>query len=132
MWQIKYRVGFSHEKTALLWTIFIVAFSLGRLFGGKMGDILAERLPNTGRIVLSQISSALAIPSAAVLLLVLPDDPSTAFIHGLVLFVMGFLVSWNAPATNKYVSLILFFIFPLFILLKRILRITWKNGLRLS
>ncbi|PON55024.1 Major facilitator [Parasponia andersonii] len=94
-------IGFSHETTALLWTIFIVAVSLGGLFGGKMGDILAKRLPNTGRIILSQISAGSAIPLAAVLLLVLPDDPSTAFNHGLVFFIMGFLVSWNAPATNN-------------------------------
>ncbi|PON55023.1 Major facilitator [Parasponia andersonii] len=94
-------IGFSHEKTAFLWTIFIVACSLGGLFGGKMGDILAKRFPNSGRIILSQISSGSAIPLAAVLLLVLPDDPSTAFIHGLVLFIMGCSISWNAPATNN-------------------------------
>ncbi|XP_019462832.1 PREDICTED: uncharacterized protein LOC109361746 [Lupinus angustifolius] len=94
-------IGFSHVTTALLWTLFIVASSLGGLFGGKMGDILSQRLPNSGRIMLSQISSSSAIPIAAILLLALPDDPSTAFMHGLVLFVMGLLMSWNAPATNN-------------------------------
>ncbi|KAF9678862.1 hypothetical protein SADUNF_Sadunf07G0080300 [Salix dunnii] len=93
--------GFSHEKTAFLMTIFVVAGSLGGLFGGKMGDVLAKRFPNSGRILLSQISSGSAIPLAAVLLIVLPDDPSTTFIHGLVLFIMGFCVSWNGPATNN-------------------------------
>ncbi|OIW00411.1 hypothetical protein TanjilG_05761 [Lupinus angustifolius] len=96
-------IGFSHVTTALLWTLFIVASSLGGLFGGKMGDILSQRLPNSGRIMLSQISSSSAIPIAAILLLALPDDPSTAFMHGLVLFVMGLLMSWNAPATNKMI-----------------------------
>ena len=67
-----------------------------------MGDLLAKRYPNSGRIVLSQISSASAIPLAALLLLVLPDDPSSGFIHGLVLFIMGLSISWNGPATNKY------------------------------
>ncbi|XP_050291083.1 uncharacterized protein LOC126732347 isoform X2 [Quercus robur] len=94
-------IGFSHKTTALLWTLFIIAASLGGLFGGKMGDLLAKRLPNSGRILLSQISSGSAIPLAAILLLVLPDDPSTGFMHGLVLFVMGLSISWNAPATNK-------------------------------
>ncbi|XP_030924010.1 uncharacterized protein LOC115950875 isoform X3 [Quercus lobata] len=94
-------IGFSHKTTALLWTLFIIAASLGGLFGGKMGDSLAKRLPNSGRILLSQISSGSAIPLAAILLLVLPDDPSTGFMHGLVLFVMGLSISWNAPATNK-------------------------------
>ncbi|XP_062149002.1 uncharacterized protein LOC133857699 [Alnus glutinosa] len=94
-------IGFSHGKTALLWGILSIGFSLGGLFGGKMGDILAKRLPNSGRIILSQISSGSAVPLAAILLLVLPHDPSTAFMHGLVLFIVGFFVSWNAAATNN-------------------------------
>ncbi|CAN1148290.1 hypothetical protein LINPERHAP2_LOCUS16381 [Linum perenne] len=94
-------IGFSHEKTAVLMTLFTVAISIGGLFGGKMGDILAKQFPNSGRIILSQISSGSAIPLAAFLLLVLPDDPSTGFMHGLVLFVMGLSISWNGPATNK-------------------------------
>ncbi|XP_043722142.1 uncharacterized MFS-type transporter YwfA-like, partial [Telopea speciosissima] len=93
-------IGFSHTQTAFLMSMFVVAGSLGGLFGGKMGDILSKPFPNSGRIVLSQISSGLAIPLAAVLLLALPDDPSTAFMHGLVLFIMGLSISWNTPATN--------------------------------
>ncbi|KAL5704904.1 hypothetical protein ACHQM5_023266 [Ranunculus cassubicifolius] len=94
-------IGFSHKQTALLMGMFVVANSLGGLFGGKMGDILSKSFPNSGRIALSQISSASAIPLAAVLLLVLPDDPSSGFMHGLVLFIMGFCISWNAAATNN-------------------------------
>jgi hypothetical protein len=96
-------IGFSHAKTAFLWTILIIGSSFGGLFGGWMGDILAKRLPNSGRIILSQISSASIVPLAAVLLLVLPDDPSTAFMYGLVFFITGFFGSWHSTATNKYV-----------------------------
>ncbi|KAG8642878.1 hypothetical protein MANES_12G136000v8 [Manihot esculenta] len=94
-------IGFSHEKTAFLMTLFVIACSLGGLFGGMMGDILAKCFPNSGRIILSQISSGSAVPLAAVLLLVLPDDPSTTFTHGLFLFIMGLCISWNGPATNN-------------------------------
>ncbi|XP_024628508.1 uncharacterized protein [Medicago truncatula] len=94
-------IGFSHGTTAILWTFFIVSASFGSLFGGWFGDYLSLRLPNTGRIMLSQISAGSAVPLAAILLLMLPDDPSTAFMHGLVLVIMGFATSWNAPATNK-------------------------------
>lgn len=94
-------IGFSHNETALVMSMFVVAGSLGGLFGGKMGDVLARHFPNAGRIVLSQISSGSAIPLAALLLLALPDDPATGFMHGLVLFVMGLCISWNAPATNN-------------------------------
>ncbi|KAK7385298.1 hypothetical protein VNO78_31014 [Psophocarpus tetragonolobus] len=93
--------GFSHKKTAFLIALFVVASSIGGLFGGKMGDILSKRLPNSGRIILAQISSGSAIPLAALLLIGLPDDPSTIISHGLVLIIMGLLISWNAPATNN-------------------------------
>ncbi|XP_043721415.1 uncharacterized protein LOC122668913 [Telopea speciosissima] len=93
-------IGFSHTQTAFLVSMFVIASSLVGLFGGKMGDILSKRFPNSGRIVLSQISTGLAIPAAAVLFLALPDDPSTAFKHGFAVFMLGLSMSWNAPATN--------------------------------
>ncbi|XP_060198853.1 uncharacterized protein LOC132627494 isoform X1 [Lycium barbarum] len=93
--------GLSHEKTAILIGLFVVGGSIGGLFGGRMGDMLSKRLPNCGRIILAQISSASAIPLSAILLLALPDNPSAAFVHGLVLFITGFCISWNAPATNN-------------------------------
>ncbi|CAL5214434.1 unnamed protein product [Lathyrus oleraceus] len=94
-------IGFSHMTTALLWSLFIVAVSFGGLFGGWMGDFLSQRFPNSGRIMLSQISSGSAVPLAAILLLALPDDPSTAVVHGLALFIMGLCISWNSAATNN-------------------------------
>ncbi|KAH7277314.1 hypothetical protein KP509_39G045100 [Ceratopteris richardii] len=94
-------IGFSNDITALLMGIFILAGSLGGLFGGYMGDLLSKRLPNSGRIMLSQISSGLAVPLAAILLLCLPVNPAEPLLHGVVLFVVGFSISWNAPATNN-------------------------------
>ncbi|KAH7567772.1 hypothetical protein JRO89_XS07G0144200 [Xanthoceras sorbifolium] len=94
-------MGFSHEKTAFLIALFVIASSLGGLFGGRMGDFLSTRFPDSGRIILAQISSASAIPLAAILLLVLPDDPTSMFVHGLVMVIMGLCISWNAPATNN-------------------------------
>jgi hypothetical protein len=93
-------IGFSHGDTAVLMTIFWVASCLGGLLGGKMGDVLAVRYPDAGRIVLSQISAGLAVPLAAVLLRGLPEDPSAGIAYGVVLFVMGVFISWNGPATN--------------------------------
>lgn len=93
-------IGFSHKKTAVLVTLFTISCSLGGLFGGYMGDTLAKKFPNGGRIFLSQVSSGSAIPLAAILLIGLPDDPSTAFSHGLVLVIMGLCISWNGAATN--------------------------------
>lgn len=94
-------VGFSHGETAALITLFKVATSLGALLGGKMGDALARRFKNSGRIILAQISSGSAIPLATVLLLALPNDPTSAAKHGAALFAMGVMTSWNASATNS-------------------------------
>ncbi|CAL5064667.1 unnamed protein product [Urochloa decumbens] len=94
-------MGFTHNKTGILMTTFALASSLGGLLGGKMGDHFAVRFPDSGRIVLSQISSASAIPLAALLLLGLPDDSNSVFLHGLVMFIMGLSISWNGPATNN-------------------------------
>ncbi|KAJ4952731.1 hypothetical protein NE237_029563 [Protea cynaroides] len=94
-------IGFSHKQTAFLMTMFVVSCSFGGLFGGKMGDILSKRFPNSGRIVLSQISAGLAIPLTAVLLLAITDDPSSAFMHCFsLLIIMGLLMTWNCAATN--------------------------------
>lgn len=93
--------GFSHEKTAVLMGLFIMANSLGGVFGGMMGDFLSKRLPDSGRIILAQISSGSGIPLSAILLLLVPNNPSTVLLHGVVLFITGFCISWNAPATNK-------------------------------
>ncbi|NP_001151945.1 carbohydrate transporter/ sugar porter/ transporter isoform 1 [Zea mays] len=93
-------MGFTHNRTGLLMVTFALASSLGGLLGGKMGDHFATRFPNSGRIVLSQISSASAIPLAALLLLGLPDN-SSGSLHGLVMFIMGLSISWNGPATNN-------------------------------
>ncbi|KAK4374385.1 hypothetical protein RND71_005062 [Anisodus tanguticus] len=76
--------GFTHGETAILLSLFVVGDSIGGLFGGRMGDILSQHLPNSGRIILAQISSGSAIPLAAILLLALPDDPSSIFAHGIV------------------------------------------------
>lgn len=92
--------GFSHKSTAVMLGVFSVANSLGGLFGGKMGDVMSLRMPNAGRIMLSQISSASGVPLAGILLLVMPIAP-TLVSHGAMLFILGFMIAWNAAATNK-------------------------------
>ncbi|KAI3985067.1 hypothetical protein MKX01_038674 [Papaver californicum] len=94
-------IGFTHKETAFLWSMFTAAGSIGALFGGKMGDILSVHFPNSGRIILSQISAGSFIPLAWILMLGLPDDPSTAFKHGLIFVIIGLSTSWNAAATNN-------------------------------
>ncbi|KAJ7945393.1 Major facilitator superfamily [Quillaja saponaria] len=65
-------------------------------FGSIIGGLCSVLLAST-----SFISAGSAIPLAGILLLVLPDDPSSSFMHGMILFIMGLTTSWNAPATNN-------------------------------
>ncbi|KAL6598497.1 hypothetical protein ACP70R_046196 [Stipagrostis hirtigluma subsp. patula] len=94
-------VGFTHWQTSVITGLYLFATALGALFGGLIGDPVARRFPNTGRIALAQISSASAIPLGAILLLALPNDPSTGVAHAVMFFVMGFAISWNASSTNN-------------------------------
>jgi MFS family permease len=95
-------VGFTHWETSVITGLYLFATALGALFGGIVGDPVARRFPNAGRIALAQISSASALPLGAILLLALPNDPSTGVAHAVVFFIMGFAISWNASSTNKY------------------------------
>lgn len=93
-------IGFSHGATAVLLGLFTVTTAIGGLFGGKMGDLLSYHLPNSGRIILSQISSGLGVPLAAVLLLVFPINNRTFAARGIAFSIVGFFISWNMAATN--------------------------------
>ncbi|KAJ7556696.1 hypothetical protein O6H91_05G094500 [Diphasiastrum complanatum] len=94
-------IGFNHGTTAVLLGTFIVASSIGGLFGGRLGDILSKKYPNSGRIILSQVSSGLGVPLAAILLLLVHATPSAKFVYGVLFFTLGFATSWNAAATNN-------------------------------
>nr|BAJ99144.1 predicted protein [Hordeum vulgare subsp. vulgare] len=94
-------MGFTHWETSIITGLYLFATALGALFGGIIGDAVSRRFPDAGRIALAQISSASALPLGAVLLLGLPNDPSTGVAHAAVFFVMGFAISWNAASTNK-------------------------------
>lgn len=57
--------------------------------------------PNSGRIIMAQISSGTAVLCSFFVLRVLPADPDWWLTHMLALSTTGFLISWNASATNK-------------------------------
>ncbi|KAJ4799671.1 Major facilitator superfamily protein [Rhynchospora pubera] len=94
-------IGFSHVYTSFLLNLSATGVAIGGVFGGIMGDILAQQFPNAGRIFLSQISSGSEVPLAAILLLMLPTDPSSRVSYAIILFIMGLMTSWDAPATNN-------------------------------
>jgi MFS family permease len=94
-------VGLTHSQTTVITNLNVLAGALGALFSGYIGDPMARRFPNGGRIALAQVSTASTIPIAAVLLLALPNDPSAAAAYAAAFFALGFIMPWCPAATNK-------------------------------
>lgn len=92
--------GFSHIIAALLVSLLSVGNIFGSLFGGWLGDRLALRFPNIGRILCAQMSAGSAIPLTAILLFGLPYGGKYPISFGVVFVIMGFMTSWNSPACN--------------------------------
>lgn len=93
-------LGFGHGQAAFLVGLLSIGNMVGSVFGGWIGDLAARKLPNAGRILCSQFSTFVGIPLSAILLLGLPQSTAYAWAYGLIFFLMGFLMSWNSPATN--------------------------------
>jgi hypothetical protein len=94
-------VGYSHEVTAVLMALFVAGNIFGSVFGGRVGDVLSLRFPNTGRIMLAQSSQVFGLMFALVLFVFLQDSPNVQIVFGGVLFLFGFMTCWEAPGTNK-------------------------------
>uniref|UniRef100_A0ACD5X0H4 Uncharacterized protein n=1 Tax=Avena sativa TaxID=4498 RepID=A0ACD5X0H4_AVESA len=94
-------VGFSRWQTTVINNLNVLAGGLGALFSGFIGDHMARRFPDTGRVALAQVSTASTVPIAAVLLLALPGDPSAMAAYAAVFFVLGFVMPWCPAATNN-------------------------------
>jgi MFS family permease len=94
-------VGFTHWQTTVITSLNSLANALGSLFAGFVGDPVALRFPNTGRIALAQVCTASSIPLAAVMLLALPDNPSAGAAYAAMFFVFGFVSPWCPASTNK-------------------------------
>ncbi|KAL2633928.1 hypothetical protein R1flu_005407 [Riccia fluitans] len=93
-------LGFKNSQAAFLAAMLSVGNMIGSVFGGWVGDVAARHLPNSGRIICSQFSAGVGIPLSAVLLLLIPQNVAYGWMYGTILFLMGFLMSWNSPATN--------------------------------
>ena len=94
-------VGFTHWQTTVITNLNNLANALGALFAGFVGDPVALRFPNTGRIALAQVCTASSVPLAAVLLLALPDNPSAGAAYAVTFFIFGFVSPWCPASTNK-------------------------------
>ncbi|KXZ54483.1 hypothetical protein GPECTOR_4g548 [Gonium pectorale] len=96
-------LGFSDGAASGLMALFLGGTAAGALVGGWLGDRVAERYPNHGRIVLVQFSVGIGVPISVLILRGLPlsATPATAVLYGTIMVMKGVLTSWAAPACNN-------------------------------
>lgn len=93
-------LGFSHNGTAVLLSLFAVGCAMGSLLGGLIADRLSKTYPHSGRIMCAQFSACMGIPFSLFLLRVIPQSVDSLFLFAVTLFFMGLTISWNGTAAN--------------------------------
>jgi hypothetical protein len=73
-------LGFSNGACAMLVVCWRMGIAVGNSVGGALGDVAAARLPNSGRVLVSQTGLLLATPLCIILFRVMPGE----CMHGLV------------------------------------------------
>lgn len=93
-------IGFDHNSSAALLSVFAIGCAMGSLLGGLIADRMSQIYPHSGRIMCAQFSALMGIPFSWFLLTVIPQSVSSWFTFGTTLFLMGLTISWNGTAAN--------------------------------
>ncbi|KAF6251986.1 hypothetical protein COO60DRAFT_1555686 [Scenedesmus sp. NREL 46B-D3] len=95
--------GFSDSTASLLVATFGAGVAGGALLGGAVGDRMAQRLPNNGRIFTAQISVFCGIPLTWLLLKGVPGSAYAAepLAYGAIMFTMGLTCTWAGAGCNS-------------------------------
>ncbi|PON31850.1 Major facilitator [Parasponia andersonii] len=93
-------IGFDHNSTAALLSLFAIGCATGALLGGLIADRLSQLFPRSGRIMCAQFSAIMGIPFSWFLLKVIPQSVSSYYAFCITLILMGLTISWNGSAVN--------------------------------
>ncbi|CAI0420178.1 unnamed protein product [Linum tenue] len=93
-------IGFDHNKTAALLSLFAFGCASGSLVGGLVADRMSRLYPQGGRIMCAQFSAFMGIPFSWFLLKVIPQSVDSYSTFAVTLFLMGLTISWCATAAN--------------------------------
>lgn len=93
-------IGFDHNASAGLLSLFAFGTASGALLGGIIADRITRLYPHSGRIMCAQFSASMGIPFSWFLLTVIPQSVDSWFIYATTLFFMGLIISWNSAAAN--------------------------------
>ncbi|XP_050208278.1 uncharacterized protein LOC126657613 [Mercurialis annua] len=93
-------IGFDHNSTAFLLSLFAIGCALGSLIGGMIADRMSRKYPYAGRVMCAQFSAMMGIPFSWFLLKEIPLSVSSYHIFAVTIFMMGLTISWNGTAVN--------------------------------
>ncbi|XP_068655063.1 uncharacterized protein [Aristolochia californica] len=94
-------IGFDHNSSAILLSLFAVGCALGSLLGGLTADRMSRIYPNAGRVMCAQFSAFMGIPFSWFLLAVIPQSVNSWSIFATTLLFMGLTISWCATCANN-------------------------------
>ncbi|XP_015890158.3 uncharacterized protein LOC107424810 isoform X2 [Ziziphus jujuba] len=93
-------IGFDHNSTAALLSLFAIGCAMGSLLGGLIADRISQTYPHSGRTMCAQFSAFMGIPFSWFLLKVIPQSTSSYYAFSTTLLLMGLTISWNGTAAN--------------------------------
>lgn len=93
-------IGFDHNSTATLLSLFAAGCALGSFLGGMIADRMSRLYPYHGRIMCAQFSAFMGIPFSWFLLVIIPQSIGSYNMFSVTLLLMGLTISWNATAAN--------------------------------
>ncbi|KAG9440911.1 hypothetical protein H6P81_021076 [Aristolochia fimbriata] len=94
-------IGFDHNSSAILLSLFAIGCALGSLLGGLIADQISKIHPNAGRVMCAQFSAFMGIPFSWFLLTVIPQSVNSWSIFAMTLLLMGLTISWCATCANN-------------------------------
>ncbi|KAF6166588.1 hypothetical protein GIB67_005450 [Kingdonia uniflora] len=94
-------IGFDHNNSAALLSLFAIGCATGSLLGGLIADRVSRIYPHSGRIMCAQFSAFMGIPFSLFLLTVIPQSVDYWFTFATTLFLMGLTISWCATCANN-------------------------------
>ncbi|KAI3936261.1 hypothetical protein MKX01_004090 [Papaver californicum] len=94
-------IGFDHNKTAALLSLFAIGCAMRSLLGGLIGERISRIYPSRGRIMGAQFSAFMGVCFSWFLLVVIPQSVSSWPTFAVTLFFMGLMISWNGSCANN-------------------------------
>mmetsp|Transcript_162324 Transcript_162324/g.311649 ORF Transcript_162324/g.311649 Transcript_162324/m.311649 type:complete len:322 (-) Transcript_162324:21-986(-) len=93
--------GLSDFHASVTFAASIAGGGIGGVLGGWIGDRLSQWSRNHGRPLTSQVSVAAGIPLIAMILSVVPCEPTSFSTYFGLMFVFGLVSSWCAAGVNR-------------------------------